>query len=878
MLPILVGAIPVQANQLSGNQLELETASYHGPDIKLVDKNEKPFSKKLTFILESWNKKQKMEVESDETGSLKNAFYNFKGKDGQIERGVHVSLKEGQGYKITSFKYQCGSGLEIKEYVDKSWINDNTPNGILVNEGNINYVLKHLIIEEDVSNKTDSDLNIDTNKPIYNYILQFSSQGEDIENGKSTHEIREVIFFVTENNLPASQDLTFNFKDLNTNDEQKVTSSNTMITIKLTDGHKYKVSLVSDEKSMKDIEFVVTENGPKIVGTENILEMLDVKPVKNENIPQGDLSFDKLTVRVLKDSKALNDYNMVLNFFDNSIPTIILKPKTDENGEIELKDFKANSKYEIRTGRNDEVLKFKKDAFTFQTDKDGRVIIIDGKPVNDESQATIIFEGTDLNNNIFEKFDVDFKAVDAEGNPMKDVEFSIMMLAPRFTTVQKVKSDVNGNVKFNVEGQKDGKGYSVTLSKMDKFKFSSKPYSMEFKLDDKGNIVMNELDKKYNRTFVVSKEDRTYIYKEFKDLYEKAKEYLKNQKFIDSKEAKEAIKNLENVIKASEREIIETLPIYAQGKIDQLKKAMEDLKAFEKNQVQPEKPHLEESRVERLHGQDRYLTSVEVSKKNFTEAKVVLLANGIKEADALTAAPLADKNKAPILLVNKDEIKEEVLGEIKRLKAEKVIILGGKEAISDQVVEQIEGVEVERIEGKDRFETSVKIAEKLGNTNKLILANGNDPVDALASSALAIKEGRAILYVEKDQIPEAAKEMGKQAEDILIVGGENAVNKEVEESLQGKTVERLEGKDRFQTATKIAERIKLEAKIVAVASGRSYVDALAYGPVTGKLEATIVLTEEKELPEATRVYLEKTKPSKIYLVGGENRIAEGLVK
>lgn len=60
-------------------------------------------------------------------------------------------------------------------------------------------------------------------------------------------------------------------------------------------------------------------------------------------------------------------------------------------------------------------------------------------------------------------------------------------------------------------------------------------------------------EEKYGMTFTVFVNDQTHIYDEFKMLYEKAINYLKNQKFEDSEEARMAIKNLEDVIEASKR-------------------------------------------------------------------------------------------------------------------------------------------------------------------------------------------------------------------------------------------------------------------------------------------------------------------------------------
>ena len=148
-----------------------------------------------------------------------------------------------------------------------------------------------------------------------------------------------------------------------------------------------------------------------------------------------------------------------------------------------------------------------------------------------------------------------------------------------------------------------GRLYNITISKMEMFKHKSVPFGMDFTVDDKGNIkvisVEREIDDKetdtsnpdkYNKTFTLEKVDRTQIYNDFKAIYEKAVEYLKNTKFESGKDADKAKKDLENVIDASKIELEETIPEYALKKIEELNTAMDNLKKFEIKDEEPSKP------------------------------------------------------------------------------------------------------------------------------------------------------------------------------------------------------------------------------------------------------------------------------------------------
>ncbi len=89
--------------------------------------------------------------------------------------------------------------------------------------------------------------------------------------------------------------------------------------------------------------------------------------------------------------------------------------------------------------------------------------------------------------------------------------------------------------------------------------------------------------------------------------------------------------------------------------------------------------------VTRLGGSDRYATATVINKASFTQSDTVYLANGTGFADALGGAALAGKNKAPLYTVRTDCIPAMVLDEITRLKAQRVVLLGGAGVLTANV-------------------------------------------------------------------------------------------------------------------------------------------------------------------------------------------------
>src|SRR5699024_5076242 len=91
----------------------------------------------------------------------------------------------------------------------------------------------------------------------------------------------------------------------------------------------------------------------------------------------------------------------------------------------------------------------------------------------------------------------------------------------------------------------------------------------------------------------------------------------------------------------------------------------------------------------RFDGKNRIETAVKISKENFEKADTVILVNSLKEVDALAASTLAGKEKAPILLIDKNNTPQIVEEEINRLEAKKIILIGGPDSLSDSAVDCI---------------------------------------------------------------------------------------------------------------------------------------------------------------------------------------------
>lgn len=376
-----------------------------------------------------------------------------------------------------------------------------------------------------------------------------------------------------------------------------------------------------------------------------------------------------------------------------------------------------------------------------------------------------------------------------------------------------------------------------------------------------------------------SKEKINEILKEAKDANDKIEKNIDKSK-KDAKSEIDKLTDLSSDEKTNFKNKIDSST--SKESIEAIAKEAKDL-----NKKKKDKKKKKSEKIQRLSGDNRYETSVEVSEKNFKSADTVVLASGQNIADALVASSYADIEEAPILLANKNSISDEVLDEIERLKADKVVIVGGQSSISSSVESRLkkEDIKVTRISGSDRFDTSDKLSQEVSRLSKkssqAILVNGYKNIDALSVSSLATKEELPILLNGRNALNMSVKNRLKQmnVNKVYIIGGNNSISSDVEKELKGMqiSVVRLSGTDRYETSANIAKYAYKDFDEAIIASGENPVDALAASTLTGKKEAPILLTNRNKIPKSIKKIIEDMDIGKITIVGGENSITDNVM-
>jgi putative cell wall-binding protein len=263
--------------------------------------------------------------------------------------------------------------------------------------------------------------------------------------------------------------------------------------------------------------------------------------------------------------------------------------------------------------------------------------------------------------------------------------------------------------------------------------------------------------------------------------------------------------------------------------------------------------------VTRVFGADRFATSTGVSASYFSPGvPVAYVATGAAYADALAGGPAAARGGGPLLLISQLSVPATVVTELQRLQPGRIVVLGGAEAISDAVLAQLHTYTtgtVTRIAGADRYATAALLAEQFPAGSPVFVATGTNYPDALAGVAAAAAEHAAIVLTDPNTLPASAAAALAQLQpsSITILGGNSAVSPAVQTALAAysASITRLAGTDRYDTAAKVAAAAFPDASAAYVASGITFADALAGGPVAGLRGEPLLLATPTCVPAAT---------------------------
>jgi putative cell wall-binding protein len=280
--------------------------------------------------------------------------------------------------------------------------------------------------------------------------------------------------------------------------------------------------------------------------------------------------------------------------------------------------------------------------------------------------------------------------------------------------------------------------------------------------------------------------------------------------------------------------------------------------------------------VRRIFGDTRFETAVKISQQGWTQADTVVIANSHNYVDALAGVPLAYQLDAPILLARGSSLDAFVRDEIKRLGAEKAVILGGGFAVSQEIENELEnlGLQTSRLAGETRFETALSIAkevQRLTGSNQVVIANSHDFPDALSIAPFAAQKGYPIVLSRNSGLEPEVLSFVKNFEQTLLIGGEHALGSNVSRVTNKPTL--LAGETRYNTNVEILNYFNVESSNIAVATGNGFADALTGSVLAAKQESGIALVNvgvNNQLKE----FIQKNNITDFELFGGVHAVTQ----
>lgn len=324
--------------------------------------------------------------------------------------------------------------------------------------------------------------------------------------------------------------------------------------------------------------------------------------------------------------------------------------------------------------------------------------------------------------------------------------------------------------------------------------------------------------------------------------------------------------------------------------IDDIKAIYSDEDIVDEGTNQGEGSTLNKTRVA---GINRFQTATSIAKMMYDKGTSdIVIANAFNYTDQISASILANSLNAPVLLIgNSSNNDKEALEYIKSHmnKAGKVHIVGGKAAVSDSTVDSIKALgikNIDRMEGKDRYETNIKTNAKLNipEGTPIIIASGEGFADALSVTSIAQINKYPIILTGSKSLSKDAEEYIKKIKPskVYIVGGEGVVSPNVKNSvgkltaLKDKDIIRISGSDRYKTNMNVLKHFNIKGDTIAVASGVTFPDSLVGSVYATYNNAPIMLVNNDMNISEQKDFISSKAYKNMIIFGGNGVVKENM--
>ncbi len=277
-----------------------------------------------------------------------------------------------------------------------------------------------------------------------------------------------------------------------------------------------------------------------------------------------------------------------------------------------------------------------------------------------------------------------------------------------------------------------------------------------------------------------------------------------------------------------------------------------------------------------------------------TSVGALVVASASQWGDQVTAASLAGAVGGPVLLVSSNSLPSITAAEIKRLKPQRVYVLGSTKTIKSSVTRAIGalGTQVTRIGGSDRYQVA---ANALATTlhrdmdakhpaNVVYIVSGEEPAEALSIAPILAKTGRPVLFSRSKGMSSYVMRRlhWTGVKHVIILGGTKVIKSSVQKTLKKKhyKVSRIGTSDKYATSRSILSHglsLGLSFDALGLVSTSSYADALAWSSATGMTGSLVILTPQNKLGSVARAIAARyrSRIGRARIFGGESSVSQG---
>jgi len=283
----------------------------------------------------------------------------------------------------------------------------------------------------------------------------------------------------------------------------------------------------------------------------------------------------------------------------------------------------------------------------------------------------------------------------------------------------------------------------------------------------------------------------------------------------------------------------------------------------------------------RLAGADRFVTASEIALDGFPDgASTVFVTTGRAFPDAIAVGAVSASMRLPMLLTEPDGVPASTRSTISTLNPDRIVIIGGPDAVSDNVARSLEQYgTVERLGGINRYETAKIVAETLFDAPPVVyIAYGYSYPEAVSAAVAAGVDSGPLLLTDDAELDGFARRYLESLTEVavVVVGDSSAVSQYVFDEIS--SIPSVAGVSRISGSGSVATSIAVSraafpdgASRVYLATAGDYADALAGASLAGTNGAPVLLLSDTTL-DVVADEVERLGASEIIVLGGPEAV------